>query len=74
MIMIIIKRKTSQKSIVKIMEENGMIPKKNVKLNTRKKGHIMKMMYVMTVMTLIDIQKFVSHGYLKIKLHLSFKK
>ena len=43
-----------------------MMIKKNVKLKTMKKGHIMKMIYAM-MKILIDIQKYVNHRYLKIK-------
>jgi hypothetical protein len=48
-----------------IKEENGIMKKRYVRLKTMKKKQLMKTMYVRSQKILIDIQKYISHGYLK---------
>ena len=53
------------KKPVLIKEENGIMKKRYVRLKTMKKKQLMKTMYARSQKILIDIQKYVSHGYLK---------
>jgi hypothetical protein len=56
------------KKHVLIMVENEMIRKRYVKLRTKTKKQLMKTMYARSQKILIDIQKYVNHGYLKTKI------
>ncbi len=53
---------------VLIMAENGMIKKRYLKFRTMTKKQLMKTMYARSQKILIDIQKYVNHGYLMIKI------
>jgi hypothetical protein len=53
------------KKPVLIKEEKGIMKKRYVRLKTMKKKQLMKTMYARSQKILIDIQKYVSHSYLK---------
>ena len=54
------------KKPVLIKEEKGIMKKRYVRLKTMNKKQLMKTMYARSQKILIDIQKYVYHGYLKI--------